>query len=611
MKKLQYKIVVPVCLALVIIIYACNKTFLDRTPQGSLTLSTLATRTGVNSLLIGAYAILDGENVPPAGTAYGSAGSNWVYGSVCADDSYKGSTPTDQPDATQVESWSLSQASIGYFDQKWRVLYTGIQRANDVLRVLPLATDVSEAEQKEIQGEARFLRGFYHLDGKKIWNNLPYVDETITIDNNNLNAPNIDESGNFIDIWPNIEADFQFAVDNLPETQPQVGRANKWAAMAFLAKAYMFQDKYTEAKALLDQLISSGVTAGGLRYALVNYESNFNAQTKNGPECVFACQMSVNDGSASTNDGGNGNMGDVLNYPNGAGAPGGCCGFNNPSWNLANAYKTDANGLPLLDTWNDGPVVSDSSNLYTGTLDPRIDWTIGRPGIPYLDWGPDQALWIRDPASNGKFSPKKNVYAKSQFGSYSSTETVFWGATQITANNYNFIRFSDILLWAAECEIEVGIMDKAEQYVNQVRNRAADPIGWVYKNASYDATKAQYSPQTTPADKYFIKSYPNGAFTTNGQDYARKTVRFERRLELAMEGHRFFDLQRWDDGTGYMANVLNTYVSVEKTRSSFYYIVNDARFTKGVNEYFALPQRQIDIENSTGVTYLKQNPGYH
>jgi hypothetical protein len=589
---------------LAFVIYSCNKK-LNKEPQGSLSLVNVATHTGVNALLIGAYAILDGENIPGAGNAYGSAGSNWVYGSIAADDSYKGSTPTDQPDATQIESWSVSQATTAYLNEKWTILYNGIQRANDVLRVMRQATDIDPADTAAISGEARFLRGFYHFDGKKVFNNFPYVDESISFDNGNLLVPNN------VDIWPMIEADFQYAVDNLPETQPNIGRINKWGAMAFLAKVYMFEHKYDKAKPLLDDIIANGVTAGGLKYGLVNFESNFNAPQKNGPESVFACQMSVNDGSASANDGGNGNMGDVLNYPNGTGAPGGCCGFNNPSWNLANAYKTDANGLPLLDTWNDGAVVSDSTNLYTGNLDPRIDWTIGRPGIPYLDWGLDNVAWVRDPASNGAFNPKKNVYAQSQAGTYSSTETVFWGATQITANNYNLIRFADVLLWAAECEVEVGSLDKAEDYVNQVRNRAADPTGWVYKNSAYNAAQGIYTTQTDPADKYLIKPYPAGAFSANGQDYARKAVRFERRLELAMEGHRFFDLQRWDNGTGYMADILNTYVSVEKTRHSFYYIVNTATFTKGTNEYFAIPQVQIDAENSTGVIYLTQNPGYN
>ncbi len=606
MKKNRLQIIIAVAvLFTTIIIYACNKD-LNKQPQGYLLPSNVANKTGVDLLLIGAYALLDGENLPGAGNAYGSAGSNWIYGSICADDSYKGSVPSDQPDATSVESWSLAQATTAYVNQKWTVLYTGIQRCNDVIRNMRLAKDISPADTAELTGEARFLRGYYHFDGKKIFNNFPYVDESVSFLNNNLAV------SNSADIWPNIEADLQYAVANLPETQPNIGRVNKWAAMSLLAKAYMFEHKYMQAKALLDQVITSGVTSGGVKYALVNYESNFNAQQKNGPESVFACQMSVNDGSSTANDGGNGNMGDVLNYPNGAGAPGGCCGFNNPSWNLVNSYKTGPDGLPLLDgSFNDGQNVSDTSNAYSGTLDPRIDWNVGRPGISYLDWGNHTVAWIRDPTSNGRFSPKKNVYAKSQAGTYSSTATVFWGATQITANNYNIIRFADVLLWDAECEIEVGSLDKAEDYVNMVRNRAADPSGWVYANAAYNAATGQYAPQTTPAANYNVKPYPAGAFTANGADYAHNAVHFERRLELAMEGHRFFDLQRWDNGTGSMANILNAYVAKEKTRYSFYYIVNTAVFKKGINEYFAIPQVQIDAENAAGKQNLKQNPGYN
>jgi hypothetical protein len=441
-----------------------------------------------------------------------------------------------------------------------------------------------------------------------MWNYPVYVDETVTYVDGTLYVPNVDASGNFIDIWPKIEADFQFAADNLPNTQPQKGRANKWAALAYLGKVLMFEDKYATAKPILENVIQNGITAQGVKYSLVNFEDNFNAQTKNGPESVFACQMSVNDGSEL-----NGNFGDVLNFPNGAGAPGGCCGFNNPSYNLANAYKTDGTtGLPLLDTWNNGAGVSDTTNLYAGTLDPRVDWTIGRPGKPYLDWGPHSKAWIRDISVNGVFNPKKNVYAKSQFGTYSSNETSFWGATQINANNYTFIRFADVILWAAECEVETGSLTQAETYVNQVRSRAADPTGWVYAGgATYSATSSKYAPQTTPADNYKINTYPAGTFTAQGKDYARKAVRFERRLELAMEGHRFFDLQRWDNGTGYMADVLNTYVSVEKNKNSFYYVNPTAKFTKGVNEFYPLPQTQIDLMNSSGKVVLKQLPGYN
>jgi hypothetical protein len=606
--KAHYKFIIPIGLVGIIVFFSCKKSFLDKQPQGALSEQNVANLTGVQGLLIGAYSDLDGEIglSNSLGFAYGSAGSNWVYGSVCADDSYKGSTPTDQPDLVLLETWSVSSANTSYVQQKWQMLFDGIQRSNEVLRIMPKASDISANDAKTMAGEARFLRAFYHFGGKIVFNNFPYVDESVTITNNNLNVPNVDKQGKFIDIWPNIEADLQFAVDNLPEVQPQRGRANKWAAMAFLAKVYMFKHEYANAKPLLDQLIASGVTAGGQKFALVNFEDNFNAATKNSAESIFAYQASVNDGSQL-----NGNYGDVLNFPNGPGAPGGCCGFNNPSFNLANAFKTDANGLPLLDTWNDGPVVSDSTNLYQGNLDPRIDWTMGRPGLPYFDWGPDSKQWIRDPATNGLFSPKKNVYAKSQTGTSSSTETGFWGATSIDANNYNFIRYADILLWAAECEIEIGSLSQAEIYVNQIRARAANPAGWVYENATYDAPTSKYSSQLKPADRYKIATYPTGTFASQGQSYARKAVRFERRLELAMEGHRFFDLQRWDAGTGYMADVLNNYQKVEKTRNSFYYTNPTAQFHKGVNEYFPIPQKQIDVENSTGAINLKQNPGYN
>ena len=611
MKQYYNKWSFALAMIVVFLVSSC-KDYLDKKPIGSLSESNVTTKAGVNAVLIGAYSLLDGQvglafaNTNVTGYTYAAAASNWIYGSIVADDSYKGSTPTDQPPMVLLATWSKSTATTTYMNFKWQIVYSGVQRANDVIRLLPKVSELSDAEKKVLQAEARFLRAHFHMEAQKMWNNPPYVDETISFESGSEPVSNVDASGNFINIWPKIEADLQFAIDNLPATQTQVGRVNKWAAMAYLAKAHIFQDKYTTAKPLLENLIANGVTAGGKKYALVNFQDNFNAQTKNSAESVFACQMSVNDGSQL-----NGNFGDVLNFPNGTGAPGGCCGFNNPSFNLANAYKTDANGLPLLDTWDNGAVVSDPANLYTGTLDPRVDLTIGRPGIPYLDWGPHTTAWIRDLAVNGIFNPRKNVYAKSQFGTLSSNETAFWGATQINANNYTFIRFADIILWAEECEAEVGSLDKAQEYVNQIRNRAADPTGWVYKDATYSAATSKYSPQTTPADNYKINPYPAGAFTAGGKDYARKAIRFERRLELAMEGHRFFDLQRWDNGTGYMANTLNTYQSVEKLRKSFFYVNPTAQFTKGVNEFYPLPQAQIDIQNSGGKISLKQNPGYN
>lgn len=606
MKKL-FKRILPAAVLFSIIIYACNKQ-LDLKPQGSLIASNVTNNSGVSGLLIGAYVLLSGENVPGQNLGNGSAASNYVYGSEAADDSYKGSSPSDQPAAIPLLTWSLAQASTSsYLDQRWIVLYTGVQRANDVIRTLRLSTGISDTVQ--FVAEARFLRGFYHFEGKKMWNNFPYVDENISYVNGNLNVPNY-AGGKYIDIWPNIVADLKYAVDNLPPTQPNIGRVNKWAAMAFLAKAYMYQHNYTAAKPLLDQVIASGTTSSGVKYALNPlFQSNFNPAQKNSSESVFACQTSVNDGSSIATNGGNGNTGDELNHPYNHGP--GCCGFNNPSWNLVQAYKTNAAGLPFLDgSYNNSPLVSDKTNPWLGTVDPRLDWTAGRPGKPWFDWGTIDSTWIRDVPNDGLFVTMKNNYAKSQQGTFSSTETVFWGAAEVAANNVSLCRYSDVLLWDAECEAQIGSLDQAETYVNMVRQRAANPAGFTYLGATYNAANSMFSPQTTPADNYAVNPYPAGAFTTGGLAYATKAIQMERRLELAMEGQRFFDLSRYDNGTGTMATTLNTYVSVEKTRSSFYLVNNAAIFTKGINEYFAIPQNEIDAENSTGTQFLHQNPGY-
>jgi starch-binding outer membrane protein, SusD/RagB family len=593
-----------------VIFYACNNK-LNLQPQGSLLATNVTNNSGVQGLLIGAYALLSGENVPGANLGNGSAASNRVYGNQCADDAFKGSTPSDQPDCIPLMTWSLAQSGTSsYLDEKWVVLYSGIQRANDVLRTMRLSTSIAPADTVEYAAEARFLRGYYHFEGKKIFNNFPYVSELVSFVNNNLNVPN-NVGGSYIDIWPDIVADLTFAVNNLPGAQPNIGRVNKWAAMSYLAKAYLFQHKYDSALTLLQQVITNGTTATGAKYALDPlYQTNFNPAQKNSVESVFACQASVNDGSSTANNGGNGDTGDELDFPYNAGP--GCCGFNNPSWNLVQAFKTDANGLPLLDgSFNLSPLISDPGNTHwTGTIDPRLDWVAGRPGEPYFDWGTIDTTWVRDLEDDGPFVPKKNSYAKSQQGTYSSTETVFWGAAEIDANNVNLLRYADVILWAAECEAQTGNLDQAETYVNMIRTRAANPAGWVYLNATYNAATSMYTPQTTPGGNYKVSPYPPGAFTGQGLTYALNAIMMERRLELAMEGHRFFDLARWDNGTGTMAATLNAYVNVEKNRNGFYRVNSGAVFTKGVNEYFAIPLNEIQAENSTGKVYLVQNPGY-
>lgn len=609
MRKSKYKFIIP-GLALLVVGYSCGNKFLTKPPLGALQQTQLANEAGVKSLLIGAYSLLDGEGNYTQGNQYGSGASNWVYGSVCADDAYKGSTPSDQGDIVAISTWQTATAANSYPNQRWIALYDGVNRANDVIRTMALASDIKAADHGELMAEARFLRGFYHFEAKKMWKNIPYADETISYNNNNLS-----NASNAADAWPKIEADFTFAMDSLPAKQTDIGRANKYAAEAFLLKCYMFEHRYTDAKPLLTDLLANGVTSAGTPYGFNpnGYFNNFNPDpsAKNSSEVIFSVQTSVNDGSGT-----NGNYGDVLNFPNDGSGPGGCCGFDNPSINLANAYKTDATGLPLLDNFNTtGANVIDSS--YAGTLDPRVDFVLGRPGIPYLDWGHHPgSLWVRD-GTDGYFSPKKNVYAKSQKGTLSSNETSFWGPTQIVANNINIIRYSDLLLWAAEIEVETGgSLTTAMGYVNQVRNRiATHPETWTYDDgfghaSSFKASTYQYGTQTKLAANYLIKPYTSFP----DANYAMKAIRFERRLELAEEGHRFFDLQRWDSDATYpedMSAILNAYQSVEKTRPSIWSVNPTATFHKGVNEIFPIPQTQIDLENAKGTVVLKQNPGYN
>lgn len=557
--------------------YACSRDYLDKPALGSFNSATLANRAGVEGLLIGAYSMLDG--IGGVNNNFDGAATNWIFGDIASDDAYKGTQPGDGSEINQIETYTTTSTNFALLP-RWSALYDGIQRANDVLRVMKDAKDMTDADRLLVSAQVHFLRGFYHFEAKKLWDKIPYIDETITYANGNSNVSNAD------DIWPKIENDLKIAVDSLPDdwaSTGEIGRANKWAAMCFLAKTYLFEHKFTEAKALLDVIIPNGKTAKGDKYELLPiFSDNFNAETKNNPEAVFQIQQSVNDGSGGMNA----TWGEALTYPNGAGVPGGCCGFNQPSQNLVNAFQVDpTTGLPLLDNFNDNDVKNDqgieSSAPFTpetGPLDPRLDWTVGRRGLPYLDWGiePGKA-WIRDQDNGGPYLAKKRFYYKSQTGSLEETA---W--PNGNANNYSFVRFADVLLWAAECEVEVGSLDAARDYVNQVRTRAANPAGWVHTYV--DDTDPTKGNTNTPAANYKI-----GLYLTPWTDQAtaRKAVQFERRIELAMEGNRFFDLVRY----GNADVVLNAYLAKEKNLRPYYV---GAVFTKGKNEYFPIPQDEID-----------------
>ena len=580
MKKNNFKHILIGCLTLTSVLYSCQKSFLEKAPLGSLDESTLASKAGVEGLLIGAYSQLNGFGGASGG--FYSTPSNWAFGGVASDDAYKGSDAGDQSvEANPIENHTVTSVNPAV-GSKWAAMYDGIGRSNATIRVLAIATDISEDDKKKILGQARFLRGVYHFELKKIFNMVPYVDETITYAAGNYKVPN-DK-----DIWANIQADFKFAADNLPATFPEAGRANQWAAKSYLAKTLMFQKKFAEAKVVLDDVIANGVNTKGIKYALVTkFADNFNAETENNSESIFQVQYSVNDGS-------NGNKsawGDVLNFPYNNGSndmPGGCCGFYQPTQNLVNAYRVNAAGLPFLTSFNDASLKSDqglkSTDAFTPSTDPvdsRLDYTAGRRGIPYLDWGPHPGQkWTRDQSNGGPYSPLKNVYYKRQ--EKSLTDASFW-TNGVVASNYSMIRFADVLLWSAEAEVEVGSLERARTLVNLVRARAANPASWV-----------PGSPATYSVGLY--ASFPS-------QDVARTAVRFERRLELAMEGHRFFDLVRW----GVAATTLNAYISKEKSLRQY---LQAATFVAGKTEYFPIPQGEIDQSQVNGAPTLKQNPGY-
>lgn len=561
------------------VITSCSDSFLEVQPKAALSRDALSNAKGANALLVAAYSMLDGwATAEGAYRSYMVGADNWVYGSVASDDAYKGTIAGDQPPISLIEQHNITADNV-YFRGKWRGMYDGIARSNDVIQILPNVTDMTDADKAQLTAEARFLRGFFHFDLKKMYNMVPYIDDK-TYDPNNLESTKVK---NDKDIWPNIEADLKAAYDVLPPKQTAPGRASKWAAAAMLAKAYLFQKKYSEAKVLLDEIVAKG------GFSLMdNYHDNFRAVTNNNKESIFEVEYSVNDGAPG---GENGNIGSTLNYPYGGGGVTTCCGFFQPSQNLVNAFKTDATGLPLLDTFNDSDVKSDQGieatapfAPYTGTLDPRLDWTVGRRGIPYLDWGIHPGkTFVRDQAYGGPYSPKKHVMYRSDVGT-----NTFAGNPRLNANNYRMIRYSHVLLWLAEIAVEQNDLETARGYVNQIRTRAAKPAGWVKM------------PDGTPAANYLINTYTT---TWTDQAVARKAVQFEERLEFGMEGHRRFDLVRW----GIADQTLNAYYAVEGTKRSY---LKNVQFVKDKHEYFPIPIQEILNSQVDGQPTLTQNKGY-
>jgi starch-binding outer membrane protein, SusD/RagB family len=593
---MKYKKIFVDFFVIAAIIYSCNKSALNQPPLGNIQQTDMENKAGVQSLLIGTYAVLDGYGTIAGLIDYGRATSKWLFGSICGSEAYKGSGIGDQENTMNpIEAFQTTPYNE-FMEQKWSSLYDGISRANEVLRIMRKAKDMSADDTVEVRAESLFLRAFYHFEAKKMWNRIQMVNENISYEAGNYQVVN-DTS------WSLIESDLQYAADHLPAKQSAPGRVNKYAAEAYLAKAYLFEHKFADAGPLLTDIITNGVNSSGTPYSLnKKYRDNFDPSLKNGPESVFAAQMDVNDGSG----GSNGSIGDQITYTLIG------YGFFLPSQYLVNHFKTDAStGLPDLDNFNTTDVKNDwkipSSDPFTPdtiSLDPRLDWTVGRRGIPYLDWGIEPgADWVRDqPYENyGPYTPKKSMINNSQQANYA--ESGGWAGSKITANNLNLVRFADVILWAAEAAVENGNPDAARLYVNQVRQRAADSASWVYQyniNPGTGLPDSSLGNSNIPAANYKV-----GLYTQPWTDpvSARKAVRYERMLELGMEGHRFFDLVRW----GIAETEINSYLQKEMiTRPALL----GASFEKR-NEYFPIPQAEISLSvGSDGVPKMIQNPGY-
>jgi len=575
MKNIKIKIGVLAVATMVTVAVSCSEDFLEIPPTGQLAQAQLTTVQGLDAALIAVYSQVNGRNFRMASP------SNWVWGSIRGGDANKGTDPGDFNTINPIQRFETDPTNANVYES-WQGLYEGVARANSVLKLLQTpAADVTPDDIKRITAQARFLRGHFYFQLVRNFDMPTLVDETLDY------GTGLEDVVNNQDVWPFIEADFQFAVDNLPTSQAQVGRVNSFAAKAYLGKVYLYQDKFAQAKTQFDDVIANGMTSKGEKYGLVEYYDNvFRGAFDNSKETVWAYQAAAGTGSVN-----NANPEFDLNFPYNSAAPGGCCGFFSPSFTFVNSFRTDANGLPLLDeSYNTGAnQVKNDQGLVstapftpdTGNLDPRLDHTVGRRGIPYLDWQDHPgASWVRQQSYAGPYNPKKYVYAESEKGTFQDNSSWTPGYTGM---NIYVIRFADVLLMAAEAEIEAGSLEKAREYVNMVRTRAMNSK--LMRDGGEEAAK------------YVIDIYKTPWASA---DAARTAVRFERKLELGMEGHRFYDLVRW----GIAEPMLNAYLAYDGAILTN--ALGGATYT-AKHAILPIPQNQIDL---LGPDILIQNPGF-
>lgn len=550
----------------VVFLFSACEDFLETRPQGSLDEVAFQNEEGIDLLVTSVYSAL-------SSTGYlGDTYNNWISGSVAGGDANKASSASDQPDIMYFELFNVNSSNSKILE-KWSVLYNMISKANSTLKTINKAEDLSDDFRAKKIGELKFIRAYGFFELRKSFHFVPYIDETFE-----ENDPKI---YNNEDIYPYIIADLEDAIDKLPEITGS-GRANFWAAKALLAKVYVYQSDFSAAEPLLKDIIDNGVTSTGTTYELMqNFSDVYRIATEaTNTEAIFSINH-FTDGTGSMD-----NNGWSFCWPLGLFTPFSGFGFYHPSFDLVNSYQVDENGLPYLDNgYRELPSVTTiadetASSDLSIAVDPRLDWTVARPDMPVKDFGMWQPYHIRDMNYGGPFFLNKMLHWNADGG----------GALLSNTMNYHVIRLADVILMYAECLAENGKPQDARQYVNMIRERAANQVVTI---------------NGTDAATFHIEIYPESQF--NNQEDALKAIRFERKLELAMEGHRFFDLARW--GSSYAKQELDAFTSYEKHYLPHY---DQAEPFEEFRIYYPLPITEIQTtgKDENGNAYLEQNEGY-
>lgn len=583
MKKfLSIKSILTLIMAMAVL-GSCKEEFLDFNPTGVLADSELNTVENAEKMVISAYASLGND-----GLLAHQYEDMWVYGSVRSDDAYKGGGSIgDQFDSHMVEVFTVNTPANGNANLMWIYLYAGISRANDAMRRIQGLSDeeyqsVAGVSRAQRLAEMRFVRGHYEFILKILFKYPVFVDETVAKPDiaKISNREKTDQEG-----WALIADEFRAGVAALPDVQADEGRPTKNAARAYLAKvllhkAYVQNDQHqvvSKTASEFQEVVDLITTIQGTNeYSLYDdYAKNFLWEFESGAESVWAVMRSIDDGSPE----GRGNFSTGLTSSMGPGY--GCCSFNHASQNLLNAFKTDANGLPLFDNYNEAPLIQDDADVMANTMDPRIAHTVGILGLPFK-YDPNRIFteaYARVPGVYGYILGMKDqeLPTSPAFRQYQAFFSI--------SRNTDQIRFGDLMLMKAEALVELNQLGEAKDIINAIRERAG----------SAASTSRLKFADGSPTGNWNV-----GTYTDLGtQDNARKILRWERRLELAFESKRFFDLVRW----GVAEKTLNDYFAVEKTRRDY---LIDGHFTAGRDEYLAIPQAQIII--SQGL--YQQNPGY-